>query len=225
MIGTIVNAAAIIAGGLIGVFLGKRVEQRFHSIALQAMGLMVTLIGLQMALTPANTLIIIGSIVVGSLLGEWIGIEKRLESVGEFLQKKFGSTNGTFVRGFVTASLLYCVGSMAILGAIQDGLGSEPSILYAKSILDGVTAIAFASTLGVGVMVSAVPVVIYQGAITLVAVYFGDFASEVAIQHITAIGGLMIVGLGLNMLEVAKIRVGNMLPSVFLAFFLALFFA
>ena len=221
MLGTIVNALAIIAGSLIGLLFSKGIPEHYKVTVQNGVGLSVVLIGLKGALVADNLLVVIIAIVIGSLLGELIRIENRLEQLGDFLEKMVAKKNGgtgegTFAKGFVTASLVFCVGSMAIVGSMESGLTGNHQTLFAKSVLDGVTSIIFASTMGLGVIFSAVAVFLYQGAITLTAVFMKSFLVESTIGEMSSTGGLLIVAIGLNMLGMTRIRVGNMLPAIFL---------
>jgi len=222
MIGTIVNTAAIIAGGFLGNFLKGKFSSRIQETVMQGISLAVMLIGLKMAfsLDKSNgTILIIFSLVIGGIIGEIINIEKKLNNVGDWLREKVGDDE-FFVQGFVQTSLIYCVGAMAIMGAIQDGLNSDPSLLYTKSLLDGTSSIAFAATYGIGVVFSALPVFVYQGSITLLASYAQQILSDSMIMGMTATGGLLIFAIGLNIIKVAKIKVGNLLPSLLIAIIL-----
>jgi uncharacterized protein len=164
-------------------------------------------------------LIIISSLVVGGILGEIIDIENRLENLGKWMESKFskGNQSGEFTKAFVSASLIYCVGAMAIMGSLDSGLRGNHQILYAKSLLDGISSVVFASSMGIGVAVSAIPVFLYQGAITLSASYLQGILSADVIREMSATGGLLILGIGLNILQIQKIRVGNLLPAIFAA--------
>ncbi|MBU4532238.1 MAG: DUF554 domain-containing protein [Eubacteriales bacterium] len=219
MIGTIVNTAAIVAGALVGLTIRKGIPERFGDTIMQGLGLAVILIGLQMAFQTQNPLIVIGSIVVGAIIGELIDIERWLSRFGTWLEGRFGngSESGGIARGFVTASLLYCVGAMAIMGALEDGLTGQPNTLFAKSMLDGVASVILTSTLGIGVIFSAVPVFVYQGGITLAASWVAPVLSPWVIAELTATGGLLILAIGINVLGMTRIRVGNLLPAIFVA--------
>ncbi|HKL76173.1 MAG TPA: DUF554 domain-containing protein [Halanaerobiales bacterium] len=222
MIGTIVNTAAIIAGGFLGNFLKGKFSSRIQETVMQGISLAVMLIGLKMAFSldkNNGTILIIFSLVIGGIIGEVINIEKKLNNVGDWLREKVGDDE-FFVQGFVQTSLIYCVGAMAIMGAIQDGLNSDPSLLYTKSLLDGTSSIAFAATYGIGVVFSAIPVFIYQGSITLLASYAQQILNDSMIMGMTATGGLLIFAIGLNIIKVAKIKVGNLLPSLLVAIIL-----
>ncbi|MFW5790419.1 MAG: DUF554 domain-containing protein [Bacillota bacterium] len=217
MIGTFVNVLAIIAGSFLGVLFKGNFTENIQKVVMQGISLAVLLIGFDMALSLEGSnelLIVIFSLVIGGICGELLKIETHLEGFGEKIKSKFKGQNDLFVEGFVQASLIYCVGAMAIMGAIQEGIQGDPSLLFTKSLLDGTTAIAFASTAGIGVMFSAIPVLIYQGTITLFASQVELILTQEVIAQITATGGLLIVGIGLNILEVAKIKVGNLLPSI-----------
>jgi len=190
---------------------------------MQALGLSVILIGLQMALSGTRPLLVIGSLLLGAVTGELMDIEGRIAVVGEWLKRRFQSESSTFVQGFVTASILYCTGAMVIVGSIRDGTVGDPSILYIKSLLDGVASIAFASSLGVGVAFSALSVFAIQGAITLLASKLAFLQSPGVIEAVTATGGLLILGIGINILEIKQIRVGNLVPALVYAILAALY--
>ena len=224
MLGTTVNAAAILVGSCLGLKAGHLLSERVRGTIMAGLGLAVLLIGVQLALKSREPMIVIGSLIGGGLLGELLRIEARLEAFGDFLERRFKGS-GRMAEGFVTASLLYCVGAMAIMGALQDGLGHRPDILYAKSALDGIASVALASTLGVGVLFSALPLFIYQGAITLGASMAQQFLTPSVVQEMNAVGGLLIVAISLDLLGLKRLPVGNLLPAVFLAIPLVLLFA
>lgn len=214
--GTIVNVATICAGSLIGRYAGRFIPNKMRQTVMAGIGLAVVLIGLQLALKSNQPMIVIGSLILGGILGELMQIEARLESFGLWLQGRFSGA-GNISEGFVTASLLYCVGAMAIMGSLQDGFGGKPAILYAKAALDGVASIALASTLGIGVLFSAIPVAIYQGGITLAAGSAKSLLTEPVVLEMNSVGGLLIVAIGLDLLGVKRLPVGNLLPAVFVA--------
>lgn len=216
MNGTIVNALAIIVGSIVGILFKKGIPDAYKKTVLQAISLVVILIGIQGALKGDDPLIIILSLAVGSLLGEMIGIERRLENLGNWVEGRFPRQETSIATGFVTASLVFCVGSMAIVGSLESGLTGNEQTLYAKSALDGITSIVFASTLGVGVLLSSVAVLLYQGAITLLAGLVKPFLIPVVIAQMTATGGLLIAAIGINLLNNAHLKVGNMLPAIFM---------
>ena len=217
------NTGAVVAGSLLGVLIGKRLPDRIKTIVMQALGLSVILIGLQMALSGTRPLLVIGSILLGAVTGELMDIEGRIAAIGEWLKRRFRSESSTFVQGFVTASVLYCTGAMVIVGSIRDGTVGDPSILYVKSLLDGVASIAFASSLGLGVAFSALSVFAVQGAITLLASQLIFLQNPGVIESVTATGGLLILGIGINILEIKQIRVGNLVPALVYAAIAALY--
>lgn len=219
MLGTIVNALAIIAGSLLGLLFSKGIADNYKDIILSGVGLSVILIGIKSALVSDNLMVVIFSVILGALLGEFLNIEKRLEHLGTFLESKVvakSSDSKSFARGFVTASLVFCVGSMAIIGSLESGLTGNHQTLFAKSVLDGVTSIIFASAMGLGVMFSGLAVFIYQGIITITAVFMKSFLVPETIAQMTSVGGLLIMAIGFNMLKITTIRVGNLIPAIFL---------
>ena len=218
MVGVIINVAAVLAGGTLGLLLGGRVPQRLRETIMQGLALCILLIGAQGALETANVLAVIVCMVAGGLLGEALDIEKRLESLGALAERKFahGGQNGRFAQGFITASLLFCVGAMAVVGSLNAGLTGDNSTLIAKAALDLVTAVFFAAALGPGVLLAAAAVLVYQGAIALMAGWLAPVLTDAIVTEMSAVGGLLIMGLSFNMLGMAKIRVGNLLPDIFL---------
>lgn len=212
--GTLVNIAAVVIGCLVGKCLGNLLSDRMRRTMMAALGLVTLLIGLQLALKSNQIMIVIGGLILGGLIGEIFDIERHLENFGERLQKRF-SGMGKISEAFITASLLYCVGSMAIMGALQDGMGGNPTILYVKSALDGVASIALTSTLGMGVVFSIIPLFLYQGGITLLAGQATAILTEPVVNEMNAVGGLLIVAIALDLLGTKKLPVGNLLPAVF----------
>jgi len=213
-VGTIANAAAIVVGSLVGLMAHGRFPERVKTIVFQALGLAVALIGLQMALKMERPMVVVFSVVLGGIAGELVRIEDRLEALGERLKRVARSQNTLFTDGFVAASILYCVGSMAILGSLEDGLRGDPTILLTKATLDGFAAIPLASTYGVGVMFSAVPILLYQGTMTLAAGSMRDLATPQLLGPLTATGGLLIIAIGINLLGMARIKAANLLPAL-----------
>jgi len=221
--GTIVNTVAIIVGALLGSRL-TRISDGVKNTIMQGIGIAVCILGIMMALKTEQFIIVLASLVIGGILGEWLHIDKGLDNIGKWLERRFGQKgNKNLATGFVTATLVYCIGAMTILGALDSGLRGNHDILYTKSILDGFTSIIFASTLGIGVIFSAIPVFFYQGLIALGATFITLFVSDqllnAIIVEVTAVGGILIVGIGLNILEIKKINVANLLPSLFVAAF------
>lgn len=228
-LGTIANALAILLGGVVGLLFGHALPQKIKRTLIQGVGLVVLIIGASMALKSQNTLIVIVSLVIGGIIGEIIDIELRLENLGKKLEKRIspkgaGGQESNFTKGFVTTSLIFCVGAMAIMGSLESGLKGHHDILYAKSLLDGITALIFASSLGLGVVFSSLPVFVYQGLLTSAAALLQGVLSEAVIGEMSAVGGLLIVGIGLNILEIKQIKVGNLLPGIFVAIPLAIWF-
>lgn len=222
MFGTIINTIAIFVGGMVGLLLRGGIKEKYKTIVTQGVALAVLFVGIsgalsKMMLSEANPILFIISLVVGGLLGEIIGIEAGLEKLGNWLQKKvkLKKDYGNLSTGFVAASLLFCVGTMAILGPLESGLQNQHGILLAKSTLDGITSIVMASSLGIGVVFSAVSVFLYQGAITLLAVWVSPFLTADMLRELSIVGGIMITAIGLNMLGLTKIKIGNFLPALF----------
>lgn len=219
MLGTIVNALAIIGGSLLGIIFSKGIPDSYKQNIMSGVGLSVMLIGIKSALSSDSLMVVIFSVIIGAMIGEFLKIEQRLEDLGTFFERKISrktGDSGSFARGFVTASLVFCVGSMAIVGALESGLTSNHQTLFAKSILDGVTSIIFASSMGIGVMFSSIPVFLYQGLITITAVFMKSFLVPETISQMTSVGGLLILAIGMNLLGITKIRIGNLLPGMFL---------
>ena len=223
LLGTVINVAAIILGAVLGKLLGKGLPEGIKSTVLQGLGLGVLLVGATMALETNKIIIVLMSLMLGAVIGEAVGIERILDNWGQALERRVSrnGVGGPVAQGFVTASLIYCVGAMAIMGSLQSGLTGNHDILLAKSLLDGVMSVVLASTMGIGVAFSAISVFIYQGSITVLAQWVSRFMSDPVIAEMTSVGGVLIVGIGLNILEIKKVRVGNLLPAILVAFVLA----
>ncbi len=222
MIGTFLNIATVLLGGVIGLTLGARIPDKLKATVISGMGLFTVAMGLQMFLNTENPLIVLGALLIGILLGEWWRIEDGLQNLGRFLEQRFSKEgeagSNRFVRGFLTASLLFCVGPLTILGSIQDGLTGDYNLLAVKSVLDGFAAMAFASTLGVGVLFSTIVILVYQGGISLLAAQLDAIVTPSMMNELTATGGVILMGLGISsLLEIKKIRVGNFLPALAIA--------
>ena len=217
MRGTIVNVIAVLLGSGIGLAVGNRLPPRFQQIITTGLGLSTLLIGMQMALKVQNMLVVIASMVVGGIVGELLGIEAGLERAAEWLKGWARSGSGTFVAGYVTASLVFCVGPMTIVGSIQEGISGNAQIIYTKSLLDGAASVAFASSLGVGVSFAAITVLVIQGALTLLGTQLAFLLRPEMLNELTATGGLLIVAIGLLLLEVKRLRVANLLPALVMA--------
>jgi hypothetical protein len=209
-----VNVVAVLVGSGIGLAIGNRLSERLQRIITTGLGLSTLLIGVQMALKVQNVLVVIASMVIGGVMGELLGIESGLEHAGEWLKARARSRSGTFVAGYVTASLVFCVGPMTLLGSIQEGLTGNPEIIYTKSMLDGAASVAFASSLGIGVSFAAVTVLVFQGALTLLGAQLAFLLRPEILNELTATGGLLILAIGLLLLDVKRIRVANLLPAL-----------
>ncbi len=224
MIGTLINGAAILVGSLVGLVFGAQLPDRIRNTVVSGIGLFTMVLGVKLFLSTENSLLVLGSLLIGALLGEWWQLEERLENLGGWLERKLMKKNGgeqsqsKFVKGFVTSSLVFCIGPMAILGSIQDGLTGDFSLLAIKSILDAFASLAFASSLGIGVAFSILPTCVYQGSISLMANQLQLIVTDPMMNEMTAVGGLILVGLAISsLLEIRFIRVGSFLPSLFVA--------
>lgn len=216
LLGTIVNVVLIIVGGIIGALTKRGIPKRFSDLIMCAIGLVTTVIGITFAIETQNILIVIASLVIGGILGEWINIDAKLNQLGESVKGRIKGEQSNVGEGFVTATLLFCIGSMAIMGSLDSGIRGDHTILYTKSVMDGISALLFASSMGAGVVLAAVPVLLYQGAITLLASALEPFLSAALITEMSAVGGILLIGLGLSVLEIKKIKVANLLPAIFL---------
>lgn len=226
MLGTIVNSAGILAGALIGLIFKRGIPEKMSDTLMKGLGLCTLFIGLTGAMKGENSMIIIISVIIGTLIGEGFDLEDKLNRLGKWLEKKVvgeNSEKGSFAEGFVTSSLVVCVGAMAIVGSLQSGLVGNHDILYNKAILDFVISIIFASTMGVGVVFSAGMVFIYQGAITLLAQWISPFLTDAVINEMTCVGSIIIIGLAFNMLGMTKLKVMNYVPAVFVPILLCRF--
>jgi len=227
--GTVVNIVLIIVGGAAGLILKKVISKRIMDTVMQGIGLAVFIIGISGTMIAAfsivedkiisnHVLIMIISLALGAFFGELMKIEQGLDRFGTFCESKLTKPNeeSTFAQGFVTATLVFCVGSMAIVGSLEDGINRNSDILVAKSVIDGITAMIFASTMGIGVLFSALTVGLYQGTITLLAVVAAPFFSEIVVMQMSLVGSILIMSIGLNMLKISKIKTGNLLPAIFI---------
>jgi uncharacterized membrane protein YqgA involved in biofilm formation len=219
MTGTFLNVLTVLVGGTLGMFLGGRLPERIKSTVITGLGTFTISLGLQMFLKSENALIVLGGLLLGSLLGEWWHVEEGLRNFGAFLEARFARGDSSqFIRGFLTTSLLFCIGPMTILGAIQDGLSGDYRLLAVKAVMDGFAALAFASSLGIGVLFSAVTVLIYQGSISLLASQLNALLTSAMINEMTATGGVILIGLALStLLEIKPIRTGNFLPALLIS--------
>ena len=229
-LGTLINVITILIGGMAGLVLKRFLSARITETVMQGVGLAVIVIGISGALSAAYTfidgnitsdyiLIMIISLAAGALIGEFLKIEGKLDAFAKLSESKFmkpGGESSAFSQGFVTAALVFCVGSMAIVGALEDGVNNNRDILFAKSALDGITAMIFASTMGIGVLFSAVAVGIYQGTLTLLSVFIAPHLSDTVVTQMSLIGSVLIMAIGFNLLKIAKIKAGNLLPAIFI---------
>lgn len=237
-LGTIVNVIAIILGGGIGLIIKGGIPEKFEKTIMNALGLAALMMGFTGALqgmivvnedgslSSQHIMLMIISLVIGAVVGEWIDIEKRLEHFGDWCQRRFTLTNSksdTFIEGFVTSSLLFCVGAMSIVGALEDGLNANATILYAKSMMDGISALIFTASLGIGVLFAAIPVAIYQGSITILASFIKPFLSDAVVSQISFVGSILILAIGFNLIFGKKIKVGNLLPAIIIPIIYQLF--
>lgn len=215
--GTTVNFVAIIIGSLVGLLFRRGIPEKIKSIVMQGIALVVIYLGLSMAFESSEILIVIFSMVLGGVVGEVAAIEQRLNDLGDKLKARYGKDEGKFTEGFVSTTLIYCVGALAVVGSLESGLNSNHEILYTKSLLDGTSSIAFSSSLGLGVIFSAIPVFLYQGTIAIFAEFLSDFLAEAVVAEMSAVGGLMIMAIGLNMLNITDIKIANLLPGILVA--------
>ncbi|MCU4177347.1 DUF554 domain-containing protein [Carboxylicivirga sp. N1Y90] len=219
--GTLVNVATVVVGSTIGIILGNRIPDKLTKSVFQVLGLFTLVLGVSMALEGQMLLVIVFSLILGTVMGELLDLDKAIDGLSTSLKKRLKLKNPKFTEGILTAFLLYCIGSMTILGAIDEGMGNGSEILLTKAMMDGFSAIALASVFGLGVTMSVVPLFIFQGGITLLAYYLGDFIAKEIITELTAVGGILLVGLGINILEIKQIRIMNMLPSLMLVILFA----
>lgn len=219
MIAAIVNAIVVVLGGLLGLVLGGRLQEKHMKTIVAALGICTMVIGITSAINTSNILIVIICLVIGTIIGELLKIEHRLDTLGDWLKSRVAKKGGgRFTEGFVTASLLFCVGSMAIMGSFDAGLRGDYNTIFAKSALDCVMAVTFAATMGVGVLFSGAAVLVYQGALTLLAAFVEPYLSAPVVTEMSAVGGVMLIGTGMNILGLTKerVKVGNMLPAIIL---------
>jgi len=224
MTGAIINAGAIILGSAAGLALSSRLPERITKIVFQALGLFTLFLGIDMAGKTDNFLVMALSITLGSIIGESLDLDKVINNLSEAVKRKIKLKSDKFSEGFITSSLIFCTGSMAILGAIEEGLGGKPSLLLTKAVLDGFASICFSASLGIGAMFSALPVFVYQGGLTLAAGFSQGFFTEPVVNELSAVGGLLLVAVGMNILGITKIKTANFLPGLVVAASLAYLF-
>ena len=223
-LGTLMNIVTVLIGGSVGLILGSRLKKSLNEAVINAMALVGIVIGVQMAFESKNILIVLASLVIGTIIGELINIDSYVSQIGNFMEQKFSKDkDGKFARAFVTASLIFCVGPLTILGSIQDGLTGDYKLLATKSMLDGFTAVMFASAMGVGVIFSALSIFIIQVGLTLFAGTLIGVMTEAVIAEITGVGGVMVFSIGLGILGIKKLKTVNMLPALIIAPMIVLF--
>jgi uncharacterized protein len=224
-IGSIINATTVIIGSLVGILVRQRLPERIRGIIFQAVGLATLVLGVQMSFqVDGNFLILIFSLIFGGIVGEVVRLDERLEAFGEALKARINIKDARFTEGLVTAFLIFCVGSMTFVGALNEGLNGDRTLILSKSILDGFTSIVLASVYGIGVMISALPLFLVQASLTLVAARFQAFFPEIIISQLTAVGGVLILGIGLNLLEIKLIKTVNLLPALVVVVILTVIF-
>ena len=226
MLGTIVNSLTIIVGGFIGILIKKGIPEKLNKSVMNAISLAVIYMGISGALKGDNALIIIICMCLGAAIGELIDIDRLLNNLGNYLESKFskeGVNKVSISQGFVNSSLIFCVGAMAVVGALQSGLSGDNSTLFAKSVLDGVSSIFFAASMGIGVLASSIAVFIYQGLIALAASSISYLLKDIVVTYMTSVGSLLIMAIGLNMLDICKIKVANLLPAMFIPVIMGIF--
>lgn len=215
-LGSILNALSVIIGSIIGIYFGSFLSQNIRKAVFRIIGLFTLVLGIQMSLKTNQFLILLISLIIGTIVGESLSIEKGIESLSNKLKIKLQSENKLFSEGLITAFLLYCIGSMTFVGSIEEGIHQNRTLMYTKSLMDGITSILLASSFGSGVLFSAIPLLIFQSALTLGAFYLESYLYPELITEISAVGGIIIIGIGLNILEITKIKVSNMLPALIL---------
>lgn len=222
-LGSVFNVACILVGGIVGMLLGGRLPEKIRAIVFTGLGLCTLIIGAQMGLKTQNPLVLVFSILLGAITGELLRLDDRLTSLGDWMKSRMRGSNERFTEGFVSSSVLFCIGSMAILGSFDEGLRGDHTILFTKSILDGFASVAFAASFGLGVIFSAIPVFIYQASLTAFATVLQPILSEPMMVELTATGGALIIGISINLMELRRIPLTNMLPALLYAPILAHF--
>lgn len=221
--GTLINAILIVIGGIVGCLVGHKIPEKMKTIVMQASALAVVYIGISGAMQGKNTLVCILSLVIGAVIGEIIDIDKGMNNVGTVLETKFFSNSKSFAKGFVSATVLFCTGAMAIVGSIESGINLNHDILISKGLIDGTIAIIMASTLSVGVIFSGLSVLAYQGILTICASQIGSLLTDTVVTEMSCVGSIIIMAIGLNMLEITNIKIANLIPAAFLPILLCMF--
>lgn len=222
--GTVFNCITVLIGSSLGLFIGKFIPQKLQTTIFNAMGLFTLYVGINMSLSTKHSIAVLLSLVLGTVTGELLGLEEKLNSLGDTIKAKIHAKESGFTEGFVTASLVFCLGSMSIIGAFNDGLRHDPELLMTKGIMDGIISVPFAGSMGLGVVFSIIPMFIYQAGLTFLAVWAEPFITPEIYANVSGIGGLMIMGIGLNFLKITSLKLGDMLPGlVYVVFFTKLF--
>ena len=222
--GTVFNALAVFFGGTLGLLIGRLIPEKLQSTIFSCLGLFTLYVGINMTLGTKDSIAVLLSLVLGAITGALLGIEDMLDSLGDTIKARLHTTDSGFTQGFVNATLLFCVGSMAIIGAFNDGLRHDPELLITKGIMDGIISVLFAGSMGIGTLFSIIPLCIYQGSLTLIAIWAEPFITADMYANISGIGGLMIMGIGLNLLKITSLRLGDMLPGLLYVVFLTALF-
>ncbi len=221
MTGTLINMAAVLAGSGVGLLLKTKLPKRIILTVFQGLGLFTLFLGFVMAMKTGSYMILVFSLVLGGIIGEILNIEKFTEKQAEFIKKRIKIGGDKFSEGMLTAFLLFCMGSMTILGALEEGMKGDSTLLITKSVMDGFSSVALASAFGIGVAFSVIPMLIFQGGLTILAMYFGEFIDKSIIAELTATGGILLIGLGINILDIKKIKVFNLFPALIIVVILA----
>ena len=222
--GTLINVAAVIIGSLIGLLINRKLPAKIITIIFQVLGLFTLVLGISMSLKTEHYLVVIGSLVIGAVIGEFIDLDKYMKRWSEKLKQKLRMGNDKFSDGMITAFLLYCMGAMTIMGAIEEGVEGSYDILLMKSLMDGVSSIALASGMGIGVMFSSIPLLLYQGGLTLFSSFIGERLTDVIVNDLSATGGILLIGLGINILEIKQLKILNMIPALLVVVILSYIF-
>lgn len=216
MIGTIINCTAIALCAMLGIMLRKGLPEKVSQTMMDGFGLLLIILGVQSGLAADNMVIVVISLILGALVGELIDIHEALERFGARIEKRVSGSGGQFGKAFVFTSLLYCTGAMAIMGPLEDGLRGDYKILLVKSLLDGISSLIFSASMGIGVLFSAIPVLVYQGSISLMAGAIKPFLTPAIMNNLTSLGGVLILGIGTNILKLTNVKIANLLPGIFL---------
>jgi uncharacterized protein len=216
MTGTLVNTLTVIAGGLLGLYFKQHISPRFSKLFFQAIGLFTLALGVKMAITSHELLLMVISLVIGVFIGEWLKIDRQIDRLGNFCKRKLKLGHEKFTEGLITAFLLFCAGAMTIVGSINEGLGKGNELLLTKAVMDGFSSLILATTFGVSIAISSIPLLIFQGGLTLLAYYFGANVPDAVITELSAVGGVLLIGVGINILEIKRLNVTNMLPALIL---------